>query len=170
MKGLESINSPVSVELKNDKKYYTYKEEDVNTIEKELKQAEKNEIVLNIFKNALTIEHHDISMVDPHDDSEDIAAYAFKTLTTIRQNELDKGLRQALRELVLKNAFPKELKAFDIIKEKRVNVDNFLRHIEKDTDYKEYIRLCGLYKIMVFSDIKLTQEEYNLLKEVLVCH
>ena len=32
MKALEAINSPVSVEVKDDKKYYTYKEEDVNTI------------------------------------------------------------------------------------------------------------------------------------------
>ena len=62
----------------------------------------------------------------------------------------------------------KALETLNIIKEKRVNVDNFLRHIEKDTDYKEYVRLCGLYKIMVFSDIKLTQGEYNLLKEVLI--
>lgn len=88
-----------------------------NIIEKELKKAEKNEIVLNIFKNALTIEHHDLPMVDPHDDNEDFVTYAFKTLTTIRQNELDKSLRQALREWVLKNAFPKEFKALEIIKE-----------------------------------------------------
>lgn len=61
----------------------------------------------------------------------------------------------------------KELEALKIVKEKRVNVDNFLNHIEKDTDYKEYIRLYGLYKITVFSDKVLTREEYDLLKEVL---
>lgn len=59
-------------------------------------------------------------------------------------------------------------RAFDIIKEKRVNVDNFLNHIKKDTDYKEYKRLCGLYKIMVFSDKALTEEEYESVKEVLL--
>jgi len=86
------------------------------TIEKELKEKEENEKVLNVFKNALTIEHHDLSMVVPQDDNEDIVAYAFKTLTTIRQNELDKSLRKALREWVLKNAFPKELKDLEFIK------------------------------------------------------
>ena len=61
----------------------------------------------------------------------------------------------------------KKLKALEIIKEKRVNVDIFLNRIKRDTDYKEYKRLCGLYKITIFSGKELTQQEYELLKEVL---
>ena len=40
-KGLEAITSPVSAELKNGKKYYTYTKEDVDIIEQELKEKEK---------------------------------------------------------------------------------------------------------------------------------
>ena len=79
---------------------------------------------------------------------------------------LPKGLTPNMKWNI--KTIEKELKALEIIKKKKVNVDNFLNHIEKDTDYKEYKRLCGLYKIMVFSDKELTQEEYELLKEVLL--
>lgn len=166
-------------------------------IEKELKQAEKDKEMLDIFKNALTIKHTCVLPQD-HDHSKDTFVCAVRYLYEITQNDLDEKLRKSLREWVLKNAFPKELKdkeqlekafdslskenekvmkelskeieknrALEIIKEKRVNVDNFLNHIKKDTDYKEYQRLCGLYKITVFSGKKLTQEEYDLLREVL---
>ncbi len=40
MRGLEAITSPVSTELKNDKQFYTYTKEDVETIENELKALE----------------------------------------------------------------------------------------------------------------------------------
>ena len=62
----------------------------------------------------------------------------------------------------------KSLKALKIIKNKRVNIDNFLNHITRNIDYKEYEKLHGLFRIMVFSNKKLTQEEYELLKEVLL--
>ena len=113
-KGLEALE-----ELKNDLTPMNFsrieKLDRYKVIEKELKQAEENEKVLNIFKNALTIEHHDLPMVDPHDDSEDIVTFFVRQFFTIKQNELDKELRQALREWVLKNAFPKELKALENI-------------------------------------------------------
>ena len=62
----------------------------------------------------------------------------------------------------------RELKTLKIIKEKKVNVNNFLYHITKDTDYKEYKRLSDLFKITVFNNQVLTQEEFDLLKEVLL--
>lgn len=82
------------------------------------------------------------------------------------------GEEKGINELILIDEskvlnLVKAVRALEIIKEKRVNVDNFLNHIKKDTDYKEYQRLCGLYKIMVFSDKELTKEEYDLLKEIL---
>ena len=68
---------------------------------------------------------------------------------------------------VIKNHFPmntetqlKKLKALDIIKEKEVNVSAFL---ELD-DLKQYNDYCD----MVCGCKHLTQEEYDLLKEVLL--
>ena len=68
---------------------------------------------------------------------------------------------------VLREDISKKLKALEIIKEKRVNVDYFIERIKKDTDYKEYKKLRGLYKITIFSRKNLTQEEFDLLKEIL---
>ena len=135
-KELEYVRNQIT-KLKDDLQHYTMVEKDsvlasqikydldmFCSIEKELKQAEENEKVLNICKNALTIEHHDLSMADLHDDSEDIVAYFVRQFFTIKQNELDKSLRQSLREWVLKNAFPKELKALEIISEAYGNYAN----------------------------------------------
>ena len=60
------------------------------------------------------------------------------------------------------------LKTLEIIKEKKVNINNFLYHITKDTDYKEYKRLSDIFRITIFSNQVLTQEEYDLLKKVLL--
>lgn len=59
-------------------------------------------------------------------------------------------------------------KAFEIIKEKEVNISMFKSYLKcgvglKDFTYQEYKK----YNHTIFSKIKLTQEEYDLLKEVL---
>ena len=59
---------------------------------------------------------------------------------------------------VCKEFFDKELKALEIIKEKKVNVGDFVR-CKSIEDYNEY---CCYGK-----EETLTQEEYDLLKEVL---
>ena len=41
---LEAVNSPVSVELRHGKKYYTYTEDDVHTLEKQIE-------ALNVIKS-----------------------------------------------------------------------------------------------------------------------
>lgn len=58
---------------------------------------------------------------------------------------------------VLRDDISKTLKAFDIIKEKEVNVFIFLHSGDLET-----------YNDMVEDNRKLTQEEYDLLKEVLL--
>lgn len=87
-----------------------------DNIEKELKQAEKDREMLNIFKNALTIERIEpkpTSMKIENDGS--IVCPLVQNIIKIRQTELNDNLRKSLREWVLKNAFPKELKALEII-------------------------------------------------------
>lgn len=63
----------------------------------------------------------------------------------------------------------KQIKALEIIKEKRVNVDNFLSFIRKETTYEDYLIKHNKFVItkITFKE-KLTQEEYDLLKEVLI--
>ncbi len=94
--------------------------EEYHIIEKELKEGEKVKEVLDIFKNALTIEH-DLSTPSftplEKDKSFDVNEIITETIK-IKQNDLDEKLRKLLREWVLKNAFPEELKAVEIIKKK----------------------------------------------------
>ena len=88
---------------------------------------------------------------------------------TLKENErLKCSCLENLLNEESKDYVRKKLYALDIIKYKWVNVDNFINRINRDTYYKEYKRLCGLYKIMVFSATELTEYEYDLLKEVLL--
>ena len=126
---------------------------ELDIIEKELKQAEENEKLLNVFKNALTIEHHlsgpEIALKENNSDY--ISLVVSETIR-IRQNELDKSMRKALREWVLKNAFLKELKAMEIIK-KYIFVN------------KPFGNAC--YICLNDESEMITEEEYDLLKEIL---
>ena len=139
-------------------------EEEVDVIEKELKEHEKDKKMLEIFKNALTIEHHEIplELINSSDIHEFISGIT-KQITTIKENELDKKLRKSLREWVLKNAFPKELKALEIIKKKRVDIVGVLIYaFEEDNG-------CEFYNSYISNEEnKITQEEYDLLKEMLL--
>jgi len=63
------------------------------------------------------------------------------------------------------NALEKELKALEIIKNKSVNV------LRLKITLKQYGPLCGFYNALVDTDDDgkcLTQDEYDLLKEVLL--
>lgn len=65
----------------------------------------------------------------------------------------------------------KKLKAFEIIKEKEVNVQNF-KNACSTMSYEQYLFMWteGCFMgIMMTSKTMLTQEEYDLLKEVLLC-
>ena len=102
----------------------------------------------------------------PQDASEDIFEYSVRTLIEIKHSELNKELKKELREWVLKNAFLKELKTLEIIKNKEVDTKYLIRlwktceKSDKDILWKFnwYIRL---------EENKLTQKEFNLLKEML---
>ena len=61
----------------------------------------------------------------------------------------------------------KELKALEIIKEKRVNVDYFIRFY-KDKYYNEYLVDTQFTIGKQISETPLTQKEFDLLKEILL--
>ena len=132
-------------------------------LEQELNKAEENEKLLNVFKNALTIEHHECPMikVEEHDDTKDTIDCIVQQLYTIKQNQMDKSMRKSLRDWVLKNAFPKEMQVLDLIK------DNFKisfyhsRHTE--TGYEMSIEDTD--GNIIFNEI--TKEEHDLLEEAL---
>ena len=137
--------------------------QDLDIVEKALEKGKEDEKIVGIFKNALTIEHRDLSTVDSHDDSEDIVAYFTRQFFTIKQNELDKSLRQALREWVLKNAFPKEHKVVEIIRNRCVNTHDEIFSCDTYEEYKATYHYSQ-------EKFNLTEEEWKLLREVLVCH
>ena len=124
--------------------------EDYEILEKDLQ-------MLDIFQGALTIERHEPIMVE-HNHSNDAVELFIKQTYKIKENQIEKDICQKLREWVLKNAFPKELKALEIIKKKKVNV--FWLFNSKDVD--EYN--SAFYQEWRY----LTQKEYDLLKEVLL--
>lgn len=60
----------------------------------------------------------------------------------------------------------KELKAFEIIKNKKVDVSYLCIIIEADIIYNTNIAFSG-YNLSVENKYKLTQKEFDLLKEIL---
>ena len=151
-------------------------------IEKELKQAEKDKEMLDIFESALTIEH-DLSTPSftplEKDKPFNVSAIITETIK-IKQNELDEKLRKSLREWVLKNAFPKELKrlkelekAFDTLsKDHEKAMKELSLEIEKNRAL-EILRECNLTieelnKKFYFISGKVPKDKTDLLKEVLL--
>lgn len=129
--------------------YAISQEERINLcecIEKELKQAQEDKEVLNIFKNALAIKH--TCVLPKEQDQDDTFSYACRYLFEITQNDIDEKLRKSLREWVLKNAFPKELKALEVIKNSKMIIQEFIN---------------GKIEINLVVD----KEEYNLITEAL---
>ena len=92
-----------------------------------------------------------------------------------RLEEYDKTIPFLTKKLAQKL---KKEKALEIIRDKRVNVDYFIYTcVKNDWSYEDYLdeisnsdnlALCGQYCFSNKQPI-LTQEEYDLLKEVLVC-
>lgn len=130
-------------------------------IEKELKQAEENEKLLNVFKNALTIERKPINNIYSFKkDREDCISSLASEIIEIKQNELNEKLRKSLREWVLKNAFPKELKRLEEL-EKAFNSlskdhEKAMKELSKEIEkYKELriIKDKQYYALSTISDI-----------------
>ena len=182
-KGLEALK-----ELIKDLLIYKGDYEELSIHQKENKSIIEKELnVLEIFKNALTIEHHELLPVEINKNETDIGLLV-KNIATIRQNKLDNELRKELREWVLKNAFPKELKAleelrkaFDSLVKENEKIGKMLsKEIEKNRALEivknkqvnvAYFVLClclNDYNKYHSKKFQLTQEEYDLLKEVLL--
>ena len=69
----------------------------------------------------------------------------------------------------------KELKALEIIREKKVNVGEFLVLINKDTTYEQYEYLYEnrdkiLGDSLTTFNAKLSKREFEVIKESILCH
>ena len=98
----------------------------------------------------------------------DIIEQELKELEKMKRIKGTTTLDSALENTLI-NACPnvaKKLKALEIIKEKRVNVELFIKH-SLGRDYNEFLNYENLFQIYKSSEKRLTQEEYDLLKEVL---
>ena len=130
-------------------------EKSLKVYEKKLEQAQKDKDMLNIFKNALTIER-DIPPELEIKESEKGCSYVFREAVKIHENRIEEMCKKSLREWVLKNAFPKELKALEIIKDK-------LYSWSKQYIYTDEQRVSNVLTIYDIDD-----KEKKLLKEVLL--
>lgn len=169
IQGKKQFANDVNIIEKELKEYYQLREElntalNLNQCQtiKEWAEMMQNKLkLLDAFRNALTIEHHDYPFAEFNNPLDDDISYLAKKLYVVKQNEMDKDIKSNLREWVLKNAFPKELKELKIIKDKRVCVWAIVMARNVDE-----------YNFSIVNEIAkpLTQEEFKLLKEVLQEH
>lgn len=147
-KGLEALERlkmfPIYQEIKRIPQQFRDKESintDLSIIEKELKEYQHHEEILNDY--GLTLANFREACL----------------LLAMLKHE-----KRNIRDI------DKQLKALEIIKEKGVNVGYFIfRLVHNDLSYEEYIEEQETpYLDIYVSRKKLTKKEYNLLKEVLL--
>ena len=125
-------------------------------IETALKEKEQQDSVLKTLKEVIAFAKKlpDIEFDDDGNIQGIIGAVGMNI-----QRQMENKERELLRKWVLETCFPKELKALEIIKEKQVNIAALLE-LDSLQQYNDYCDMVGGCK-------KLTQKEYDLLKETL---
>lgn len=131
-----------------------YKEE-LKIIETELKEKEQQDNVLKVLKEVI-----EFAVVLPEvKPTKDDVFSVISAVSINAQRAIENKKRELFRQWVLDTCFPKELKALEIIKEKRTDV-GYLMSCDFLCDYND----CDETPY----DKPLTQEEYDLLVEVLL--
>ena len=117
---------------------------------------------------------------------EDFSTKFVDKILTLRVEKVNESVISQLRDLMKEKGINelyaideskvleivKKAQAFDIIKEKKVNVENFINTCSK-MSYKQYKFMWNdgcFMGINMTSKEFLAEEEYDLLQEVLVCH
>ena len=139
-------------------------EEDLDIIEKELKEKEQQDSVIKTLKEIIEF-NNKLPYIEPNKDD------GFNIISAVRinlQRDVENKERELLRKWVLETCFSKELKALEIIKNKKVNIDDLytiwsLNNIDDENCLKIYNNPRTIY-----GKPKLTQEEYDILKEVIL--
>ena len=132
--------------------------EAVDIIWKALKEKERQDAIINALKETIAYEtSYPETRIDEEGNTSVAQAVALRQL-----KDLEERKRKMLRDWILRECFPKELKALEIIKEKRVFIEEFLQSDDLE-EYNDYVEEQGRY-----DEDKLTQEEFDMLKECLI--
>lgn len=132
---------------------------DFELIKSALKEKEKQDILINVIKEVFEF---GITYHSEEKDNGDLSVCGLIGYTLTR--EITNKEKELYRDFILEECFPKELKSLDIIKEKNVDVDLFYTVIEDENQEDKF----WAYNFWLNDEYKLTQEEFNLLKEVLL--
>ena len=139
--------------------------DDYSIIESALKEKETQDNVIKTLKEII-----EFSQMLPHIEPNKDNGFNIMSAVSINiQRDIENKERELLRKWVLETCFPKELKALEIIKEKTLTINDL--YWLKNGNYREYrknleILYFGVEKEHLQKVLK-TQEEYDLLKEVL---
>ena len=125
----------------------------IEIIETALKEKEQQDALIRVLKEVFEFGIINEKVIEKNDGSLTLLGQIGYTL----RREISNKEKMLYRDFILKKCFPKELKALEIIKEKEVNVFIFLHSGDLET-----------YNDMVEDNRKLTKEEFDLLKEVLL--
>lgn len=128
---------------------------EIDIIETALKEKETQDGILKTLKEIIKFSIT-LPYIEPNKDS------GFDIMSAVGiniQRDIENRERKLLRKWVLETCFPKELKALEIIKEKGI----ILQFIKEAYTVEQYN--AGVFGTLVKP---LTQEEYDLLKEVLL--
>lgn len=127
----------------------------IEIIKAALKEKEQQDNVLKVLKEVI-----EFAVVLPEvKPTKDDLFSVVSAVSINTQRFIENKERELFRQWVLETCFPKELKALEIIKEKRTDV-GYLMSCNFLCDYND----CDETPY----DKPLTQEEYDLLKEVLL--
>ena len=130
-------------------------DEDLDIIETVLKKIEEQDGVIQILKDVISFSKT-LPYIKPNKEG------GWDIMSAVEINigrDIENKERELLRQWVLKECFPKELKALEIIKEKGI-ILQFIKETYTEDQYN-----AGVFGTLVK---ELTPEEYGLLKEELL--
>lgn len=125
-------------------------------IETTLKDYEKQDNIISIIKETI-----EFNIQEPEIEVKENGEISLLSRVGMGlRKQLNEKEKELFREWVLKECFPEELKALEIIKEKGI----ILQFIKETYTVEQYN--AGVFGTLVKP---LTKEEYDLLKKVLLC-
>lgn len=129
---------------------------DYKIIKTALKEKEQQDEIIKIIKEIISFKASEPEFEMDEDDSvrSIIGRVYLELKRAITNNE-----RELFRNWVLETCFPKELKVLKIIEEKQINIAALLE-LDSLQQYNDYCAMVGGCK-------KLTQEEFDLVKETM---
>ena len=140
---------------------YSGVERRLNIIETALKEKEQQDGVLKILKETIEFNIQEPKMEVKENGEISLLSRIGMSL----RKQLNEKERELFREWVLKECFPEELKALEIIKNRKVDVPYIIENPEEENVIWYNTRFMG---VSCEGWRMLTQEEYDLVRKVLL--